>query len=110
MLTLQDELAAGVARALQVTIGSNALLSQTASTNPEAYDLYLRGLHALDRRDRESVEAAANYFQQALDLDPSSVAAATQLGRTLVDQAEFGFRVPDRGSVNPTPLGGRGVG
>jgi TolB-like protein/tetratricopeptide (TPR) repeat protein len=91
VLTLQDELAAGVARALQVTIGSNALLSQTASTNPEAYDLYLRGLHALDRRDRESVEAAANYFQQALELDASFSAAATQLGRTLVNQAEFGF-------------------
>jgi TolB-like protein len=91
VLALQDELAAGVARAMQVTVGSDALLSQKASTNPQAYDLYLRGLHALDHRDRESVEAAANYFQQAFDLDPSSVAAATQLGRTLVYQAEFGF-------------------
>jgi TolB-like protein/Flp pilus assembly protein TadD len=91
VLALQDELAAGVARAMQVTVGSDALLSRKASTNPQAYDLYLRGLHALDHRDRESVEAAANYFQQAFDLDPSSVAAATQLGRTLVYQAEFLF-------------------
>jgi TolB-like protein len=92
VLRLQDELAAGVARAMQVTVGSDAaLLSRTASTNPEAYDLYLRGLHALDRRDREGLEAAANYFQQALDLDASSPVAATQLGRTLVNQAEFRF-------------------
>jgi len=33
-----------------------------ASRNPEAYDLYLRGLHAADRYDREGFEAAANHF------------------------------------------------
>ena len=91
VLKLQDELAAGVARALEVTVASDAVLSRQASTNPEAYDLYLRGLHSLDRRNREGFEAAANYFQQALDLDGRFTAAATQLGRTLVYQAEFGF-------------------
>src|SRR2546430_12443310 len=39
-----------------------------------------RGLHAADRYDREGFEAAANHFQQALDLDPSFAAAATGLG------------------------------
>jgi adenylate cyclase len=91
VLKLQDELAAGVARAMQVTVDSDAFLSQAASANPEAYDFYLRGLHALDRRDRESMENAANYFQQALELDARSSAAATQLGRTLVYKADFGF-------------------
>jgi len=91
VLKLQGELAAGVARAMEVTVGSDVQQMATASKNPEAYDLYLRGLHALDHRDRQSVEAAANYFQQALDLDASFAAAAMQLGRTLAFQVEVGF-------------------
>jgi len=91
VLKLQGELATGVARALDITVGSDTLQSHNASRNPEAYDLYLRGLHAADRYDREGFEAAANHFQQALDLDPSFAAAATGLGRMLVYQAEFGF-------------------
>jgi TolB-like protein len=91
VLKLQGELATGVARALDITVGSDTLQSHNASRNPEAYDLYLRGLHAADRYDREGFEAAVNHFQQALDLDPSFAAAATGLGRMLVYQAEFGF-------------------
>src|SRR5207244_5593703 len=46
VLKLQGELATGVARALDITVGSDTLQSHNASRNPEAYDLYLRGLHA----------------------------------------------------------------
>src|SRR5882762_433330 len=91
VLKLQGELAAGVARALEITVGSDTLQSHNASRNPEAYDLYLRGLHAQDRYNRQGFEAAANYFQQALDLDPSFAAAATGVGLMLILQAEFGF-------------------
>jgi len=91
VLKLQGELAAGVARALEITVGSDSLQSHNASRNPEAYDLYLRGLHAADRYNKEGFESAANYFQQALDLDPSFAAAATGLGRMLAYQAEWGF-------------------
>jgi len=91
VLKLQGELAAGVARALEITVGRDTLQSHNASRNPEAYDLYLRGLYALDRYNREGFEAAANYFQQALDLDPSFAAAATGVGLMLILQAEFGF-------------------
>jgi len=88
---LQGELAAGVARALEITVSNDTLQAHTASRNPEAYDLYLRGLHTIDRFDREGFDAAVNYFQQALDLDPTFGAAATDLGWALVLQAEFNF-------------------
>jgi len=91
VLKLQGELAAGVARALDITVGSDTLQSHDASRNPEAYDLYLRGLYAADRYNSEGFESAANYFQQALDLDSSFGAAATDLGWVLVLQAEFNF-------------------
>jgi adenylate cyclase len=91
VLKLQGELAAGVARALEITVDSDTFQSHDASRNPEAYDLYLRGLHALDRNDREGFEGAANYFQQALDLDPSFAAAATRVGQMRILHVEFGF-------------------
>ena len=79
VLKLQGELAAGVARALEVTVGSDTLQSHNASRNAEAYDLYLRGLHAMDRHDREGFEAAVDYMQQALDLDPTFAAAGPDI-------------------------------
>lgn len=37
----------------------------------EAYELYLRGRHALNRRTRASLADALAYFRNALELDPS---------------------------------------
>jgi TolB-like protein/Flp pilus assembly protein TadD len=91
VLKLQGELSLGVARALEITVGGDTLQWHNPSRIPEEYDLYLRGLHVQDRHNREGFEAAANHFQQALDLDPSFAAAATALGRMLVLQAEYGF-------------------
>jgi adenylate cyclase len=91
VLKLQNELAAGVARAMAITVGSDTLQRRAALKSPEAYDRYLRGLHSIDRYDREGFEAASSYFQQALDLDPSFGAAAAELGRMVAMQAEFGF-------------------
>jgi tetratricopeptide (TPR) repeat protein len=91
VLTLQDELAAGVARAMEVAVDSDTLQSHAGTHNPDAYDFYLRGLHSMERYDRDGFETGANYFQQALDLDPNFAAAATQLGRMVISQAEWAF-------------------
>jgi adenylate cyclase len=90
VLELQDELAAGVARALEVSVRNDAPQAR-GSRNSEAYDFYLRGLHSLEAFNGEAFEAGANYFQQALDLDPNFGQAATELGRMIVLEAEFGY-------------------
>jgi TolB-like protein/Tfp pilus assembly protein PilF len=96
VLELQDELAAGVARALEVSVRNDAPQAR-GSRNSEAYDFYLRGLHSLEAFNGEGFEAGANYFQQALDLDPNFGQAATELGRMIVLEAEFGYA-----PANPT--------
>jgi adenylate cyclase len=90
VLELQDELSAGVARALEVSVRNDAPQAR-GSRNSEAYDFYLRGLHSLEMFNGEGFEAAANYFQQALDLDLNFGQAATELGRMTVLEAEFGY-------------------
>jgi tetratricopeptide (TPR) repeat protein len=80
VLQVQDVIAAGIARALQLTV-QNVPAPHQSTTNSEAYDLYLRGLHFLDRYTAEGCEQAAAAFQQALELDPKYVAAEIGMAR-----------------------------
>jgi len=97
VLKIQDQIAASLVRALQVTVGADDLQSRPSLTRTEAYDLYLRGRYAYDRFDRSGFEAAAGYFQQVLDLDPSSGRAAEWLANTLESLAEWGYVQPIEG-------------
>ena len=53
VLKLQDAIAAGVARELQLTIAPGYLNSRSSIKSAEVYDLFLRGRHAYDRADNE---------------------------------------------------------
>jgi TolB-like protein len=95
VLGIQDRIAAGIVRALQVAVGADGLEGQPRLKNAQAYDLYLRGRHEMDRFDRSGFETAAGYFQQALEIDPSLVRAAEWLAAAQEFMAEWGF-VPVR--------------
>jgi TolB-like protein len=94
VLKVQDQIAVALVRALQVSVGADDLQSSPPLKRTEAYDLYLRGRHAFDRFDQSGFEAAAGYFQQALDLDPSLARAADWLASTLENLAEWGYVQP----------------
>jgi TolB-like protein/Tfp pilus assembly protein PilF len=97
VLKVQDEIASGLARALQVTIGADDLQSNPILMNLKAYDLYLRGRHAYDRFDKEGFEIAAAYLQQALNLDPSLIRASEWLAMVNESAAEWAFVPPREG-------------
>jgi len=97
-LNVQDEIASNLVRALEVSVGAAGYHPDRPSFNStEAYDLYLRGLHAYERYDKEGFEAAAGYFQQVLDLDLRSVPAANWLAQTHLMIAAFGYVDPATG-------------
>jgi TolB-like protein len=97
VLKVQDQIATGIVRALQVTVGADDLQSHPVLRSAEAYDLYQRGRHAMDRFDQTGFEAAAGNFQQALDIDPSSIRAAEWLAEAHESIAEWGFVPPGEG-------------
>jgi TolB-like protein/Tfp pilus assembly protein PilF len=75
-LTVQGQLAQAVAREIQVTLTQNEqhLLAASRPVNPEAQDLYFRGLYAefgVEFGTAESSGKAINYFQQAIQKDPN---------------------------------------
>jgi TolB-like protein len=92
-LTVQDEITAGLVRALQLEVigGASGVKPRTVPRNPEAYDAYLRGLHSFNRFDEAGLDEAAADFNRALELDPVFVPAAEQLARTLCGQPTWGF-------------------
>ncbi len=97
VLKVQDQIAVGLVRALQVAVGADDLQMSPALKSTEAYDLYLRGRHAADRSDRQGFEAAIGYFQQALEVDPTSERAALWLALAQNSLALWGFVPPRQG-------------
>jgi TolB-like protein len=94
-LKVQDDIAAGLARALEVSVGADLERSPRGSPNNEAYDLYLRGRIASDRGDIEGMETSNAYLHRALDIDPKFTDAAEALASNYYWQANSG-QIPSR--------------
>ena len=86
ILALQDAIATGIARALQLSIDADESPPQRQLPNAEAYALYLRGLLAQDQQSSEKLYEAVRDFEQALALNPAFLRAAEALARAHVDQ------------------------
>lgn len=94
---VQDEIAASLVRALEIAVGAGDLPARLIPKNAAAYNLYLRGLQAFDRYNRDGFEQAADLFQQALDLDPQFAAAASGLASVELFVAQWGYVAPKIG-------------
>lgn len=68
LFTVQDEIAASVATALQATLASSAARDQPP-INPEAYERFLRGQFFYNRRAPGDAELSAKYYQEAIAVD-----------------------------------------
>jgi eukaryotic-like serine/threonine-protein kinase len=81
---LQSEIAEEVTTALDVALRApeRAALAAVGTRNPEAYDLYLRGMDFLGRTNQEpDLRNAARFFEQAVRADPSFAQAHARLSR-----------------------------
>jgi len=89
LLTLQHEVAQEIADEMQVTLGEKPESAATLVAKPAAssgsyvaYDLYLQGRYFLNKRTEEGFQRAAEYFQQAIERDPSYASAYAGLADT----------------------------
>jgi len=90
-LKVQDQIATGLVRALQISIGPDSGAQGSPFKTGEAYELYLRGRHAVDHNDKEGLEQGAAYFQQALGLEPTAGVGVAWLAITIQEQAAFDY-------------------
>jgi DNA-binding SARP family transcriptional activator/TolB-like protein/tetratricopeptide (TPR) repeat protein len=85
MFALQTSLATKVAGALDVTLLTDERVQLEAPTsNPEAYEAFLRGLEAARAPSPATRRGSADLFQRAVALDPSFVSAWAYLSITHV--------------------------
>jgi adenylate cyclase len=73
LFSVQADVARNVVSALRVELqlAETTQLAKSSTHNPEAYDLYLRGLYLLNKRDTESIKKGRDLFEQAVTKDPS---------------------------------------
>jgi TolB-like protein len=81
IFAVQDKISAEVADALKVKFAG---MHAAPTLDPQAHDLYLKGLVALDRATATDAQAAQGFFQQALALDPNYADAWAGLAQTYV--------------------------
>ena len=68
---VQEEIARAISEKLRVRLtgAEEQQLNKRATTNPEAYQLYINGVY-YERKGRQNLAAALNYYNQAVALDP----------------------------------------
>ncbi|MER9240897.1 hypothetical protein [Mesorhizobium sp. M0633] len=81
VFALQDRVVSSIAGALQLRLVSGAPAARAGGTsNPEAYEAYLKGMDIYNRINTpEEFAHAVKYFQQAVQLDTDFGAAYAQL-------------------------------
>jgi len=93
---IQDEITAAIIDTLtselgwKLTqrIGPRIILSKpTLTEDPVAYDLYLKGEHLLNQKDRQSIEKSIEWFQRAIERDSGYALAHAALAQSYLSLA-----------------------
>src|SRR5207248_610781 len=99
ILALQVEVASAIATEIQVklTPQDRKQLARTRPVNPEAYEAYLKGRFCWNKRTPHGVKKGAEYFEQAIDKDPTYAAAHAGLADCAGIAGWWGFVPPEEG-------------
>ena len=81
VFTLQDKITSQIisALALKLTDQDQAQLAQPETTNPEAYDEFLKGYEYSWRTNRDNFARAEKHYRRALEIDPNYTRANAAL-------------------------------
>ena len=96
---IQDAISDSVVRslALNLTTDEQKQLRKHYTTNPSAYDSYLMGLYFWNKRSKDGLEKAIDYFGQAVARDPNFALAYALMSDCYYLQRYYGYnRQPDR--------------
>jgi serine/threonine-protein kinase len=97
LVSLQSEIARDVSQQLRVRLSGadKQKLAKNYTQNTEAYQAYLKGLYYWNKGPAPGYEKSRDYFQQAVDLDPSYALAHSGLALYYSYAAANGSLPPD---------------
>jgi DNA-binding winged helix-turn-helix (wHTH) protein/TolB-like protein/Tfp pilus assembly protein PilF len=93
---LEDRLSEQTARALGLKLGvrDGEHLTKRFTTNPEAFDAYLKGRYFWNKRSEEDFRKAIEYFNQAVEKDPNYALAYSGLADCYILLGVWGAEMP----------------
>ena len=86
LIQLQSEIARDVSGNLRakLTGAEQQKVAKNYTENPEAYQLYLRGRYHWNKRKADDIRRSIEYFQQAIDKDPTYALAYAGLAEAFI--------------------------
>jgi TolB-like protein/tRNA A-37 threonylcarbamoyl transferase component Bud32/Flp pilus assembly protein TadD len=101
VFAMQEEISRAIAGnlRLRLTGEEEARLARRETENTEAYDLYLKGRYFWNKRTREELIKGIDFFQQAIEIDPTYALAYAGLADSyyLLATPEYGAMAPRDG-------------
>jgi serine/threonine-protein kinase len=93
VFAVQDEIAREIVKALKITLlgEKEAPLVKSYTGNTEAYQAYLRGRFDWNKRTEQGMRESIEYFEQAIELDPSFAPAYVGLADGYITLVEWRF-------------------
>ena len=86
LVSLQSDIARDVSSKLKskLTGADEAKVARNYTTNPEAYQLYLKGRFYWNKRTTDALKQAAGFYKQAIEKDPNYALGYAGLAETYV--------------------------
>jgi TolB-like protein len=84
IFAIQDEITEAIVSELRIELDVQESIASSTTSNPEAYQEYLRGRYYWNLRDTRNIYLAVEHFEQATQLDSSYPAAWTGLAEAWV--------------------------
>jgi tetratricopeptide (TPR) repeat protein len=95
VFAFEDEIARATVEKLRVALFGAAEAAEAPTGNPRAYEWYLRGRHAWNRRTEEGLNQSVDYLARAIGEDPDFALAHAGLADAYVMLGVYGARAPD---------------
>jgi eukaryotic-like serine/threonine-protein kinase len=93
VFAIQDSISSQITKALAIdlTADQRKQIAKRYTKRTDAYNAYLMGLHFYNKRSKEGLEKAIDYFSQATQLDPDYALAYALLADCYCLQAYYTF-------------------
>ncbi len=91
-LSVQQEITGAISAKLRERLSGEAQkqVAKGGTSDPEAYQLYLKGLYYWEKRTPETLDKARDYFNQAIERDPGYALAYVGLADYYVAAPDYG--------------------